>query len=236
MVYQQSTESDTIAEDFPVDLPHPRLLKDINYISMQVALSQMLQGTGNLKEARAYLEDALCKLRHSSLPHNLVKSKALCSFGVVFHKLAAQPTNNPTACFRKWYYKYQARKLMNTALDIMKKVHYNHPNTATILAAIGRLDLDTGHLHSAKLHLEEALRIQTKYCGSIHPNTALYHQLLAEVTSLNGDAKSHLQEADKIYTALIKREGELSEKADIKLPILRMWQENIGKSSVKHGL
>ena len=73
---------------------------------------------------------------------------------------------------------------------MMKKVCDNHPNTATILAAIGRLDLDSGDLHSAKLHLEEALAIQTKCCGTIHPNTALYHQLLSEVASQNGDELS----------------------------------------------
>ena len=90
----------------------------------------------------------------------------------------------------------------------MRKIHNTHPNTATILATIGRLELDCGDLHSARSHLEEALDIQTKCCGIIHPNTALYHQLLAEVASQTGDelsAKSHSQEADKTYTALIKK-------------------------------
>ena len=115
----------------------------------------------------------------------------------------------------------------------MRKVCTNHPNTATTLAAIGRLELDTGHLHPAKLHLEEALDIQTKCCGFIHPNIAVYHQLLAKVASQNGDelsTKSHSQEADKIYRAVIEREKEMSEKAGLKLPILQKWQESIGES------
>ena len=96
----------------------------------------------------------------------------------------------------------------------MRKVHNDHPNTATILAAIGRLELDSDDLYTAKLDLEEALDIETKCCGSIHPNIALYYQLLAEVASQNRDersAKSHSQEVDKIYRTLIKR-GELSER------------------------
>ena len=231
-MYQQSTESDTTTEDFPVDLPHPRLLKNTNYISMLVLLSQMLQGNGNLKEARGYLEDALWNLRQSSLPHNLVKAKTLCSLGTVFHKLAAQTTTNPIACFHKWYYIYKARQLRNSALHIVKKVH-DHHNTATVLAAIGRLDLDSGDFRNAKAHLKEALHIRIKYCGSIHPNIALYHQLLAKVAIQTGDersAKSHSHKANKIYTALIKREKEMSEKAGIKLPILQKWQKISGNN------
>ena len=208
---------------------------------MLVAMSQMLQDTGNLEEARGYLEDALQKLRQSFFPQNLVKAKTMCTLGTVFHKLAAQASTalNPVAAhLYPWYYRYKARKLLNTALDTMRKICNTHPNTATILAAIGRLELDSGDLHSAKLHLEEALNIQTKCCGSIHPNIALYHQLLAEVTSLNGDelpAKSHSQEADKIYRALIKREQDWSKIAGINLPILRKWQESIGNTFLNEG-
>ena len=67
-------------------------------------------------------------------------------------------------------------------------------------------------------------------CGSIHPNIAHYHQLLAEVASQTGDelsAKSHSQKADKIYRELIKRESEEGEKRGVKLPILQKWQESI---------
>ena len=230
--YQESP--DTVSEDIGVS---KRLLEHqtIKHVSMLVTMSQMLQDIGYLQEARGHLEDALQRLRQSFLPQNLLEAKTLCTLGTVFHKLATQTTteHNPfVAHLYPWYYKYKAHKLLNTALGTMRKIRNTHPNTATILAAIGRLDLDSGDLHSAKLHLEEALDIQTKCCGTIHPNTALHHQLLAEVASQTGDelsAKSHSQEADKTYTALIKREGELSERADIRLPILHKWQVNIGK-------
>ena len=230
--YQEST--DTVSEDIGVS---KRLLehRTIKHVSMLVTMSQMLQDIGNLQEARGYLQDALQRLRQSFLPHNLLEAKTLCTLGTVFHKLATQATteHNPfVAHLYPWYYRYKAHKLLNTALGTMRKIRNTHPNTATILAAIGRLDLDSGDLHSAKLHLEEALDIQTKCCGSIHPNIALYHQLLAKVASQTGDklsAKSHSQEADKIYRELIKREGELSKRAGIKLPILHKWQVNIGK-------
>ena len=230
--YQQST--DLVSEDDSVTKPE---LEDVNseHVLMLVTLSQMLQDTGNLEEARGYLEHALQKLSQSSFPHNLVKAKTICTLGTVFHKLAAQTTTalNPVAAhLYPWYYTYKAHKLLNNALDIMRKARNTHPNTATILVAIGRLVLDSGDLHSAKLHLEEALDIQTTCCGPVHPNIALYHQLLAEVASQTGDelsSTSHSQEADKIYEILIKRERELSERAGIKLPILQKWQENIGK-------
>ena len=202
---------------------------------MLVTLSQMLQDTGNLEEARGHLEDALQKLSQSSFPQNLLKAKTICTLGTLFHKLAAQTTTalNPVAAnLYPWYYRYKARKLLNNALDMMRKARNAHPNTATILAAIGRLDLDTGDLHSAKHHLEEALDIQTTCCGSIHPNIALYHQLLAEVANQIGDelsAKSHSQKADKIYKTLIKRESETT------FPILQKWQECIGNPCLNDG-
>ena len=231
----------TVAED---NLMSIRELDDNNiaYVSMLVTISQMLRDNGNFKEATEYLEDALHKVSQSSFPHNLLESRATCTLGTVFHKLAANTTtaDNPVVTLfnmlYRWYYWYRAHNLMNTALEMMRKVSNAHPNTATILAAIGRLDLDSGDLHSAKLHLEEALDIQTKCCGSIHPNIGLYHQLLADVASQTGDelsAKSHSQEADKIYRALIKREKEMSRKAGLKLPILRRWQESIGTSLMK---
>ena len=46
------------------------------------------------------------------------------------------------------------------------------------ISAIGRLDLDSGDLHSAKLHLEEALDIQTK---CVHVD--LFTQTLPTITS-----------------------------------------------------
>ena len=202
---------------------------------MLVIMSQMLQDIGNLEEARGQLEDALQRLRQSSLPHNLLEAEAIYTLGTVFHRLATQTTSKHSpfvALLYPWYYKYNANKLLNTALDIMRKVCNVHPYTATILAAIGRLDLDGGDLHSAKLHLEEAIDIQTKCCGPVHPNIAFYHQLLAGVTSQIGkefSAKSHSQEADKIYRALIKREGELSKISGVNLPILQKWQVNIEK-------
>ena len=231
--YQRST--DTVSENDSVTKPE---LEDRNtkHVLMLVTMSQMLQDTENLKEARAHLDNALDDLSKSSFPHNLVKAKAIYTYGTLFHKLAAQTTTalNPVAAhLYPWYYRYKARKLLNNALDMMRKARNAHPNTATILAAIGRLDLDSGDLHSAKHHLEEAIDIQTKCCGSIHPNIALYHQLLAEVASQTGNelsSTSHSQEADKIYKILIKRERELSESAGIKLPILQKWQENIRKS------
>jgi len=229
--YQQSTNTNT--KDDSVT-KHDLEYRNTEHVSMLVAMSQMLQDTGNLEEAKKYLKDALQKLSQSSFPNNLLKAKTICTLGMVFHKLAAQASTalNPVAShLYPWYYRYKARKLLNTALDIMKKARNCHPNTATILVAIGRLDLDSGNLHSAKLHLEKALDIQKKCCGSIHPKIAFYHQLLAKVASQTGDefsAKYHSQEADKIYKTLIERERELCESAGINLPILQKWQESIG--------
>ena len=237
-MYQQSM--DTVSEDVSVS---KRLLEErnIQHVSMLVTMSQMFQDIGNLEEARGHLEDVLQRLRQSSLPHSLLEAKALYTLGTVFHRLATQSTTEHSpfvACFYVWYYKYRARKLLSTALDMMRKVCGNHPNTATILAAIGRLDLDSSDLYSAKLHLEEAIDIQTKCCGPVHPNIAFYHQLLAEVASQNGDelsAKSHSQEADSIYKTLIKRESEMSKRSAVNLPILQKWQVNIGPSAIQFG-
>ena len=215
-MHQQST--DTVSEDVSVSkwMVEER---NINHVSMLVTMSQMLQDIGNLEEARGHLENALQRLRQSLLSHNLLEARTLCTLGTVFHKLATQTTTEHSpfvACLYTWYYKYKAHNLLTAALNKMRRVCNNHPSTATILAATGRLDLDSGDLHSAKLHLEEALDIKIKCCGSIHPDIALYHQLLAEVANQIGDevsAKSHSQEADKIYRDLIKREEELSKSS-----------------------
>ena len=232
-MYQQST--DAVSEDVSVS---KRMVEDINikHVSMLVTMSQMLQDIGNLEEARGHLEDALQRLRQSLLSYNLLEAKTLCTLGIVFHKLATQTTTEHSpfvARLYTWHYKYKAHNLLTTALNIMRRVCNNHPSTATILAAIGRLDLDSGDLHSAKLHLEEAVDIQTKCCGPIHQKIAVYHQLLAQVASQTGDvlsATSHSQKADKIQRTLIKRE-ELSKSSGFKLPIIQKWQLNI---TMKH--
>ena len=215
---------------------HKQLLEDTTpkYVSMLVTMSQMLQDTGNLDEASGYLKDALQKLSMSSSPQNLLRSMIVYAIGTFYDKLEAQTTKSTIFVDgpRIWYYTYEAYKQMNTALKIMRKVCNRHPNTATILAALGRLDMDIGYFNAARLHLEEALDIQTACCGPVHPNIAVYHQALAGVTRQIGDelsTKSHSQEAQKIYRTLIKREGELSARACIKMPILRKWQENAWK-------
>ena len=54
-------------------------------------------------------------------------------------------------------HKYKGHKLLNTTFDMARKVCDNHPNIATILPAIGRINI--GDLFSTKLNLEEALDI-----------------------------------------------------------------------------
>ena len=114
---------------------------------------------------RGHLEDALQRLRQSFLPHNLLEAKTFCTLRItVFHKLATQTTteHNPfVAHLYPWYYKYKGHKLLNTALEMMRKVHDNHPNIATVLAAIGRVDLDSGY---ALIKREEEMseRVGTK--------------------------------------------------------------------------
>ena len=165
--YQQS--ADTVSKEDSVTIPELEH-RTADYVSMLVTMSQMLQDFGNLNKAVTHVQKALQELNQSSFPHNLVKAKAICRLGIVFHSLASQATgtNYTILSFSAWYYKYKAEKLLNTALDIMRKARNDHPNTVTILAAIGTLELDSGDLHSAKLHLEEALDIETKCCGSIH--------------------------------------------------------------------
>ena len=138
--YQSST--DTVSENDSVTKPE---LEDRNtkHVLMLVIMSQMLQDTENLKEARAHLDNALDNLSKSYFPHNLVKAKTIYTYGTLFNKLAAQTTTalNPVAAYLyPWYYRYKARQLLNNALDITRKACNAHPNTATILAAIGRLD------------------------------------------------------------------------------------------------
>ena len=117
-----------------------RVLDDnsIAYVSMLVTISQMLRDNGDFKKAIEYLEDALQKVSQSLYPHNLLESRATCTLGTVFHKLAANTTleDNPVATLfnmlYQWYYWYKAHRLMNTALVMMRKVSNVHPNTATI--------------------------------------------------------------------------------------------------------
>ena len=87
--YEQSTDS--VSKNDSVTRPELEY-RNTEHVSMLVTISQMLQDTGNLDEARGYLEVALQKLCQSHLPHNLVKAKTICSLGTVFNKLAAETT------------------------------------------------------------------------------------------------------------------------------------------------
>ena len=193
--------------------------------SMLSTMGLMLRETGELSQARKYLEDSLRNQEKLQLPLNLLKAETMGILGTVLHRLGtSKPELNPITSYLKyWYYRYQARKHLDSALEIMKRVRYNHPKTATILAAIGRMHMDMGEFPSARDHLEEALRIQSECCGStdIHPDIALYHTLLAEITS-GESATNHREKADKIYRALLKREGVGTE-----LPVLQEWRKGL---------
>ena len=195
------------------------------YSSMFATMGLMLRETGELTQARKYLEDSLRIQEKLKLPHNLLKAETMCILGTVLHRLGtSKPELNPITSYLKyWYYRYQARKHLDSALEIMKRVRYNHPKTATILAAIGRMHMDMGEFPSARDHLEEALRIKSECCGStdVHPDIALYHTLLAEIAS-GESATNHRQKADKIYRALLKRESVGAE-----LPILQEWRKGL---------
>ena len=196
----------------------------IDNLSMLPTMGLMLRETGELSQARKYLEDSLRNQEKFKLPHNLLKAETMGILGTVLHRLGtSKPELNPITSLRLKYYRYQARKHLDSALKIMKRVRYNHPVTATILAAIGRMHMDTGEFPSARDHLEEALHIQSECCGStdLHPDIALYHTLLAEITS-GESATNHREKADKIYRALLKRESVGTE-----LPILQEWRNGL---------
>ena len=101
--YQQPTDS--VSKNNSVTKPELEY-RNTEHVLMLVTLSQMLQDTGNLEEARGHLGDALDNLSKSSFPHNLVKAKTTCTLGIVFNKLAAQATtaHDPVAAHvYQWY-------------------------------------------------------------------------------------------------------------------------------------
>ncbi len=191
---------------------------------MLTAMGLMLRDSGELGRARQYLEKSLCIQEELELPHNLLKAETMGILGTVLHKLGTPTSDrNPITFLYFKYYRFQARKHLYSALEIMKKVRYSHPITSTILAAIGRMHMETGEYPAARDCLEEALHIQSQCCGStdVHPDIARYHTLLAEIT--NGEsAMQHRQKADEIYKALLKREG-----VGKKLPVLQEWRKGL---------
>ncbi len=203
--------------------PHTNAHDLARYSSMLTAMGLMLRDSGELSRARQYLEESLHIQEELQLPHDLLKAETMGILGTVLHRLETPRSDrNPTIFLRLRYYRFQARKHLDSALEVMKKVRYSHPITSAILAAIGRMHMDTRKFPSARKSLEEALHIQSKCCGStVHPDIALYHTLLAEIT--NGEsATQHRQKADEIYRALLKREGVGKE-----LPVLRDWRKRL---------
>ncbi len=193
------------------------------YSSTLTTRGLMLRDSGELTQAREYLEKSLHIQKELQLPCNLLKAETIGILGTVLHRLGTPTSDrNPITFLRLKYRRFQARKHLDSALEVMKKVRYSHPITSTILAAIGRIHVETREFPSARNSLEEALRIQSECCGlTVHPDIALYHTLLAEIT--NGEsATQHHQKADEIYRALLKREGVGKE-----LPILQEWRKGL---------
>ena len=88
-MYQHSI--DTVSKNDSVTKPELEY-RNATYALMLVTMSQMLQHTGNLNKAVTHIQKAMQELNQSSFPHNLVKAKAICRLGIVFHSLASQAT------------------------------------------------------------------------------------------------------------------------------------------------
>ena len=187
------------------------------YASMLAIMGLMLRDLDRLKEAKKMLEKALHIQEKILSQQNLMKAETICSLGTVLHRLGERP---------------KALKTLNTALSTMTSVKYNHPITATVSAAIGRLLLDTGELFSAKVSVEDALKIHVNCTGSeIHPSVALYHELLAQIAHTNQDdhvlARDHLHLACRTYRSLYEREERVSRESGIQLPVLEVWRKKV---------
>lgn len=184
------------------------------YASMMAIMGLMLRDLDQLKESRKCLQTALKIQQQILSQQSLMKAETICNLGTVLHRLGERQ---------------KALESFDTALSMMQAVKYEHPVTATISAAIARLLLDMGDVHSARLSLDDALKIRTKCCGELHPDVALYHKLIAEISLKTDDAtsaKQHLQVASRIYKTLYDREKTMSHECGIEpLPILDEWKD-----------
>ncbi len=136
------------------------------YASMLAVMGLIQRDLGQLEEAKKLLKRAL-RIQETILSQqNLMKAETICNLGTVLHRLGDRN---------------RALESLSLALSMMKSVKYEHPITATISAAIARLLLGMGDVHSARASLEEALKIRMKCCSKIHPNVALYHKLIGEM-------------------------------------------------------
>ena len=181
------------------------------YLSMMAVMGLILRDLHELEEARRYLEESLAIQEKILSQESLLKAETLCNLGTVLHRMEDREG---------------AFKNLDTALEMIKGVKYSHPITATICAARGRLLLNMGDLNSAQASLQEALTIRTECTGEMHPNVALYHDLMAQILLMNDemtDAQVHMAKAYKTYRFLYAREAGLSQQARVELPILATW-------------
>ena len=184
------------------------------YASMLAINGLVLRDIGELHEARDSLRSAL-RIQHS-VQNDLMKAETLCTLSTVLHRLNEHENG---------------REHINEAISTIRSVKEEHPVTATVYSASAQLLLDTGDLDSAKQNMQKALRIHEACCGtSIHPNMAMYHEVLAEIANKRNDSESkehHLRNALRIYTNLYEREKQESESAKIQLLILLEWEKKI---------
>ena len=181
------------------------------YASMLAIRGLVLRDLDSPKEARKSLEKALKIQKQILSEQNLMKAETICNLGTVFHRLGERQ---------------RSLDHFSTALSMMKTVQYQHPITATILAATARLLIDMNDLKSAEFSFEEALRIRVACCGTTHPVVATYHKWLAEFAgNVNREgASEHLQTSHRIFESLLAREKAASAKYGFELPVLQRWE------------
>lgn len=191
------------------------------YASMMAIMGLILRDLVHLEEAQKYLKESLAIQEKILSQESLLKAETLCNLGTVLHRMDDRQGS---------------LQQLDAALHMIKTVKYWHPITATISAARAQLFLNMGDLNLAQSNMEEALKIRAECSGKVHPNVALYHDILAQVLLMKDElveSQAHVVKALTTYQALHTREARLSQWEGVELAVLLKWEKTIRELSLQ---
>lgn len=103
----------------------------------------------------------------------------------------------------------EAKALATAALEIQPKVlGTGHPSVGSMLAILGRWEMEDGNIAAAEERLREALAIQQAVLTPDHPDLAITRVDLAETLLLTGNSQEALVQAQMGETSLLKSLSE----------------------------
>jgi len=194
------TEAETIAREVLSEIEAIHGPEHQNLVVPLVIIGQILHNTGELTEAKSFLERALA-LKENAPNYD---SQAVLSSLDILRKVASE-----MSAIDEWFALYE-----RSLFILEKTLGPEHPDIAPHLVEIGRQHLDIGNYSQASPYLIRAKVLAEKFHGPKSEKMVWYVYNLALLYRLSGDYERSILQYERCFTILGEIYGSESTELD----------------------